>query len=851
MKTLFKLFFSVTVLFGVIIACSSNDDMGKIIDDEISIIDDDDPMDNDPETEGVQPVEVLVKVVLPESSELDLSTTEIVSFGQSFPVSTSGDATILINPVEQAFVSLQEKDGGVIFIGFISEQDKELSIESSAKASLYFALGTVFQFNEIKNRYFNEYNSQSNTKAFHDAMTQLFLADKNFMEKEVFIDLVKTAVVELVNPKEIIDLNKGIIVDTKEKSGVRVTNNVQNSIGFQSRSRRRTHSFMYKTKVKKEGANDFETRIADVSGDVKCDRESEIQSTDGFTSTLGTIWDVAWGKGQDLFIKDTPPVSLPLENGEEAAKWEARVIGPHCTDTDLSELTNKEREKMAELSLETFAYDMVLPILGTAIGFKEFNSSKLNLFKDAVVAAMGSSTTELVFSGKYKEATKAFVGEFTKGLVSGQVLEPSLQKVGQTLLELGSLDDIKFSGDWNIDFSDSPKISKLFKPLAIVDALLQANDSLGRVLLGACNSNPIETWDITVNDANNVTCLPNGKILNIGESQKMEAIVANDELTSGQNLVYIWETPGVYGRLSSTSDVGNLLATTDVNNVSYQVTATDSELLFDEVEEQVNVTVYLEENGNRTEIGKCENTIKIVRDKWKIRPDGATLEGGDKLRLRVVDSKNRPITVPEGSKMRIEWNTPGEYGMFNGFSQAANILGGDQSIVYECLDYETTNGVEDVSAKIYFIDDNGENLKEEVEGFINIKNDPYCDTDLYSLVVDVNTEAPTDANCPDGVDTAYIGQIIINVPKDDEAISYRVDWSEVAISSSGFDFNRPSISWTNENINTALITDEGNSFRVYSGVGNGASCSNNPNVGSMIAYLNGISGYATFTVCYD
>ncbi len=733
---------------------------------------DDDLIEKPEQIEGLETIDV--KVILPEGSDLDLTTTKIISFGRPFDVASTGESKIAINPESPTLIYLQGENEDMIFMGFITEQNRELSIKSTGQASLYFALGTIFQFQEIKQKYLNEYHTNSEIVPFHEALTNLFLADSNFLEKDAFQDLIVETVKDLIDPKQVIDItNKGIIVkDTQDKSGIKVTNEGPLSIGFQSQTRRRTHAFIYKTASKKEGEKAFKVELSDISGSVECTKEVPIETTDGFTSVVGSLWSVASGKGQDLFIKDTPPVSLPLTEDEIAAKYEVRVIGLNCDTSEKNKMTLKEREKFEELQLDFFVFDLVLPTFGTIFGFEEFDSTKANLFKGAVVAALGSGTLELINNGKYKEGSIAFIKEFTQGIISGN-LDEAYKKLAIEIIKIADLDKI-IGKDLNTD--DIKKLRKIIKPFAIVDALLQLNDAYGRILYDACRSNAIESWEVIATKSN-VTLSPRNDIIKVDGSKLFEVLVEEADLANGQSFEFEWATTGNYGKFTAGGGSGNTYTGTN-KTLAYTATITEEELSsLNEAIDSVFVKVYIIEGSNKSLIGEDKTSIKIVKDGYKIIPNGVTINGGTEVALSVVDYKNTPIVAPPGQSLRIYWSTSGKHGSFSGTSNTYS--SGDGQILYnkapyECLDFETDQGVENISAKIYFVDSGIYSLIDEVETTINIDNNE------NKIVFNVNaTNWTWSETIVPGVGTAVGLHSGFYVPYYKDATGYKIeilDW---------------------------------------------------------------------------
>jgi len=721
MKTSLKLVFTLVAVSLLIWACSSSDDVEQLMDDDVSINDDVDSTD-DESSETLQLIEIDIRVALPEESNLDLSTTEIVSFLQSYDVGSNGQATILANSEEQTFISLQNNEGHVLLYGFIDQTNNTLSIESSAKASLYFALGTFLQFDGIKDKFFNEFETNSEVLELQTAMKTRFLEDPYFMEEEGFAELVKTTVDKLVNNKEIIDVGKGVIVDSQEKSGIRVVNKGRDAIAFQSRTRRRSHAFIYKRKHLDKDALFFEEDIENVTIG-SATKEAEIETTNGFTSTLGTVWDWSTGKGLELFIKDSPPVSLPLEANEEEAYYDVRMVGAYDTDdiTYPGKFNLSELNKIEDLNFDTALFDVILPVFGTLISSPNIDSKKVQLLQTAMSSLLGSSTVEQIKKGEIKEGSLSFFKQLSLNIASG-LSDESFFKNLIDVLEL--IMNPNYFDDW--DKLDAKQIQKVFGPLKIVDAILQANDALARILPDVLSANPLEEWQVVISESNDLTCLVEKSVINPSETTIVEAVVQDLSLEEDQLVRYVWETSGTYGKLVDPNNPNNTgveytVTTREENKISFMATVNESELVLGDVKQDIKVKAFLIEGNLQTELGECTTTITITPNKWKIRPDGITISGGNNLVLRIVDEENKPLIAPEGMITDVEWGSTEKHGQFDWYES----FSGSTEVTYECLDEETDKGTEIITARVYLKnkDDGSRVLAQELEATVNIDND--------------------------------------------------------------------------------------------------------------------------------
>jgi len=773
--------------------------------------------DEPAEQQSVKPIEgateVEVSVILPSGSNLDLTTTEIVSLGESFKVPASGKTKIYVAPGNRSFVSLQDKNGEVIFMGFITNEEKELSIASSGKAALYFGLGTIFQVEQTKETYFKDYNSQKEIIAFNEAITPIFISDKYFLKSDTFKNLVKNTIIELTSLKEITSKTnkvKDVIVnDTDEKSGVKVTNEGPLSIGFQSQSRRRSYAYIYKIASKPIGSNSFTTVPRALVN------QTEISRSDGFTSTLGTFWTGATGKGQELFIKDTPAISLSLSDDESAAKFEVKVIGLSCEGNPTEGMSEEEKKKYNDMQMDYFVFDLILPALGTALGAESFDSTGGELFKTAVVSALGSSATEEVSKGNFKKAANDFMGEFIKGNLSS-----TLDNVLETIVQFSDLD--------NIDLGVGGT-AKIFKPLAVIDALLQLNDFI-RLQASACTSNAIEKWEVIASRSTNINLLPKESIIRPGSSQTLELKISSDgQLGTGQSYEMEWTTSGNYGSLNNGS--------VDFTNSSKTVIYTANPFLsYDNAEDDVSVKLYIKDDkGNKTLLGEDNAIVKIAKNKYKIVPENPYLKGGDFVNLSVVDFEGNPIPNPPTGSIKIEWGTTGTYGKYDGVTNYYNAPNQNAGPTYECQDYNTKTGIENINAKIYLYSSEGKKLIDEVKGIININNDPNVKFVNVSIVEKT-------------VGISFTIDAVFKIPSDKDAKTYKIEVLEMNPDSSP-SRKGMTYTWTPTSYDNAKIKIDGDNFVFYGmDYGAGVHVSNGPGIAQAKAFYAGVTGKAKVTI---
>ena len=168
----------------------------------------------------------------------------------------------------------------------------------------------------------------------------------------------------------------------------------------------------------------------------------------------------------------------------------------------------------------------------------------------------------------------------------------------------------------------------------------------------------------------------------------------------------------------------------------------------------------------------------------------------------MVDYKNTPIVAPPGQSLRIYWSTSGKHGSFSGTSNTYS--SGDGQILYnkapyECLDFETDQGVENISAKIYFVDSGIYSLIDEIETTINIDNNE------NKIVFNVNASWWIWQQFPVSSGTAVQIYSGFRVPYYENAVSYQIEIIDYALF--GYDdlgkIGRI-YTWTNESQSTPI-----------------------------------------------
>src|SRR5690606_806332 len=131
--------------------------------------------------------------------------------------------------------------------------------------------------------------------------------------------------------------------------------------------RRRAHGFLYKSKYKASGADNYTEILQQIGSNTAADEDLTVGPTEGITSVLGSLSKQVKGDGMEMAVKEAGPLSLQLSEDEDVAVYWLRIVGPGNQSNSMIK-SDAERQKANRLALETFALDFLIPLIGTATG---------------------------------------------------------------------------------------------------------------------------------------------------------------------------------------------------------------------------------------------------------------------------------------------------------------------------------------------------------------------------------------------------------------------------------------------------------------------------------------------------
>lgn len=803
-----------------------------------------------------------IKVMLPEGSTIDLAGTRVLSGDKTVDVQPSGDSKALHREGGRGLALLQSKNGTPLLMGFIDDNNKEISLRSTLITALYYAMGTVFQPEAIRAHYFDMNKEELLSDEVVNEAKRLFLENDDYLRSPEFAALVqqmKDTLLERSNTVDVVFQSRPPgtleVVQNSVKSGVQIEEVDHKSFRLTNQYRRRAHAFIYRVGYKVKDAESEVVLISDITSRAPSPiKDVRLPPTKALREFTGVIQDAAAGEGMKMAITQSDVVDLDLADGNEYDLYKVRVVGPGLFDKKLPPL---ERQKEEELSWDTLVYDMALPLLLDAIGEAELAGGGPDLkgldekyfenFRRLAVLFASSvpSVEEALKSQDYSTAlTELFyaIGNNASSALVMEVFDAFILGAEAYAQELG--EDIAIKGAERT----ADLVANVATILRATDTLLKIGD-YARIIYALSFSSQLEEWDVKAKGVP-VTLLPKGAIAYPFILKPLKAYVKDTQLAEGEVFEFRWSTTGNYGVLKDDKGhEGIAFSSSSLDSPAevYYFSNVDDADLPDDAEDQVKVEVYIQGPGAESKIAEDTVKVQIKRYDYIIRPDGITVDADTLVRLRLqYPDGEEDITDSNYFDYKVTWNTSGLYGAFPGPVTSRDVYNGN-TIEYRAGDKEVSHGVETISAAIYYREKGDSSspyrLIQEAEATIVIENDDKVDYDTQAMQY---FSACTDAG-------PEIFRRVVYVPKKEEAVRYTVStigdvwagWAGVWWPESLF----PPITWTNTSWKDDEVTDLGNVFRVHIVKASAGACGGAGSA-QLAARYQTIRGYALIATYY-
>lgn len=705
-----------------------------------------------------------VLITLPEGAAIDLAQTTLSTGLMSFPVSRDGKTKAVLPDSSVRIGYLFDEANNLIMLGILHEKSKIISPETTAQALFYLGIGAFYLPKEVIKEFLNPQIPLLGYEIFKTKVIAGLKEDVLYVENQKFEQDLIALVDQYQKEGEVIDIRSRQIDRDPVGflSGVEVFENDALSIKIANTYRRRAYAFIYKTGYKAKGSKDVTVLKPSIQLKDIAEISKDVEPTTTFSGLIGTVNEWVYGKGIEFGRKESDAITLPLKDDEDEAIYKVRVVGSSFNSTSSVPMTEEEAKRWKTLMIKQFFLDLVFPI------FAEIYSE----IDDAPGGNLGFATFEFILTqapwiwdsiekGDWK---KAF--EETIKYINSDQLGP---KVRQMLVEeivgyfnknsTGTLIDL------NLDFNNANKVEKYLKVLKLIDLAGKIIDT-GKLTAEISMSSRIDVFtatakrgDVTINPRTG-TVVPKTNFPLTAESKT--------QLPTGATFVYKWKTTGKFGVISS----GNMKGTeveTSIKTVNFR-SELNADALGEDNKETVTVEVFIKQGSTLTLVGEGISTINVKKNKLIMKPDDISLDGKKKqfvkLYLERPDYVNDIITIPDSIEYKVQWSTPGLYGKFDGVNN--NATTNKNNIIYQALDDKVKEGIENITAKVYFRTRGSDWVfREEVKGKVKVINDP------KKIILDVAI-ITKDWNLSDGTKCNLGVNMVVVVPVHPKAIKYSV-----------------------------------------------------------------------------
>lgn len=672
-----------------------------------------------------------VNVTLPQGVSIDLSKTKLSTGLMDFNVDASGKSKAVLPDGIYRMAYLLDESNRILLMGILHDQNKKLDAETTAEALFYLGAGIYFRPEPIIREYLTAASTLPGMPEFKEKVAQMIKDDSGFIDKGAFETPLAAYLAEFSKTTEPIDIRaRQINVDpTGFQSGIQIFENDALSVKLANTYRRRAHAFFYKTAYKAKGSKDETVLLSNIGAGEKAVVSAEIEPTNAFSSTLGTIVDWAMNNGIEYARKETGPINLPLGDDEDEATYKVRVVGT-AFYPELFPMTADEKKTWEKLMAKQFYLDFIAPILtemfseikgnqDTSFGFEAFE----------YFLSQSPAIWQLLEKGDWKNAVKETIKYLLVDKAGQELQKKFISLLVDKYKNLPTPTWIDLDRDYN-NASAAEKYVKLIKAVELTVKLLD----MAKLTAEIGMSNRIDVFTAK-SIRSDVTISPQESSVVPFSNLALKADTKT-QLSAGQTFVYKWSTTGKYGVVQSGSQKGVSIETS-TNTVNFRSESKSADLQEDNFE-TVTVEVYIKSGNTLTLVGEGKATVNVKKLKLVMKPDKITLMGGQSLRLYLerTDGVN-DIISNDVLEYKVEWETSAKYGKFNGSLQNATTRG--NALNYQALDKKVKEGKETFIARVYFKGKSDANwvLREIVKGELTVANDP------KKIVLDVALEVRT------------------------------------------------------------------------------------------------------------
>ncbi|MAU14969.1 MAG: hypothetical protein CMH46_05455 [Muricauda sp.] len=610
MKIPYKNFILPLIVLALIFGCSSNEDANELITD-----DDAHQKDEDPVGSAFDMVDV--QVLLPEDSSVDLTNGTVVLLGANSDIDANGTASLPLNGETIEVAYLLDADNNVLLAGFISDERKELSVETTAEIMLYYALGYYLLPDSAKGAFLKSVGQVPGFSNFVEEIQTLYI-DNPLMYSEGSYESTLQNFLDQITSKSPTGIENRIFFnDESTKSGVILSSVDSTRIKLQNSLPRRSNVIIYKKSYTDRNGDLFD--IPDYTSSTLENFELEAGKTNKIeTLELGnSVQQINAQQASIENVVQTDPILLPVNPATEfVAEYEVVVIGSGQDNSEDRNMTEDERNIYAEINKKTYVIDYFLPTLLDISGNKSllppFGSDKEDALFNAVLPVLEEypDVIEEVVDNEFKEATNIFLPALYEDIRLSNDLRTILQDVYNILSGNGDFPNT-FIQDHELIETGYQRTKVI---LAVVDRNIKTTNyyaNFGSLRTTAFN---FESWDVKSIDAV-VEMQKDNVELCLGQATELRVTAITDIEPDLEEFEFHWSTSNEYGgRVQDIADDPNNFGQsiiTKLNYVSYISTALESELGSGDNNETITVILYIrnKNTGELTEAGRDTMTV--------------------------------------------------------------------------------------------------------------------------------------------------------------------------------------------------------------------------------------------------
>lgn len=707
--------------------------------------------DDDPTPVG----SVGIQITLPAGSSVDLSKASVYSLSQSFGVASDGKANIAFKAGSYEVIFVYDENNKPMLAGIISDDNKEISVSTTAQALLYYGLGLMYSnSNEERIAAIKKIPTYPQYAELKTKLEQLFVAAPSMLSTGTYTEAYLKAL-SGINIKPVLDLiGKQIKVQDADtfKSGVSVSPSTDNdeSVVLNNKYKRRGHAYFYKMAYR-DNTNFPHTVKSQIYNYTTAEHDLAVLGAKGNPSPV------------------SGPQALPLESNETESTWKVRVVGVGSMSSGIV-MTDVEKAEYERQCIDFFAVDVLMADVLTQVNQSDIifqvipnDIERVRNYIDIVKTKVRPSTIDLIKSGDYTDALEDF-REYA--LYSS----PLRVQIYQALMQgLSGLIGNSSEQAWR-DIEQNQEKQQSFLEFAhhVYRATIDEVVGGGSVISGPVEAhyidvrscNALEEWTVISKD-NDVTITPKHSDALVFTNHTLK-VSATADLSAGESIQYVWSTAGTFGKFKEN---GQDVATTSPSASTTVIYYGNNALNEDNIE-TIYVTASITGPNGTRKIGTDTAYVNVKSNAIVMKPNGVTLSpkhGTKSVTLRLLNQDGSdPIIQGSAVQHKVEWSIPGTYGKLDG--NATTYVSSRNSIIYTATDEDVLSGVENITARVYFkLSSTDWMLKDEVKGIVRINNDPKKITYYAPL-----TSYHMDAN-----DWHYTNCGVAITPVDD-AVSYSV-----------------------------------------------------------------------------